>query len=250
VDAVRNAEQGAMDPGILFKMIFGGGAFDDIFGELSFATMAKDTMEAMEGLQNGMTEEQLMLKAEKAHLARKDKLVQDLLQKLEPYITGKDRAFDSQKADILEKLEAPGGPALLYHVSYIYIQEAKKNLGRFLGVEGFIAGIEETGHGFKQSFSLISSVVKLQVAQEKLEQQGDQDEALTNEIMGHGLSTIWKLGLMEIEKMVRDVCQTILKIHDKKIKEKKSFCLKRIWRIMSEGSQTCQKKGCGHFCTF
>jgi len=164
-------------------------------------------------------------------------------KKLEPYITGKDKTFDSQKADILEKLEAPGGPALLYHVSYIYIQEAKKNLGRFLGVEGFIAGIEETGHGFKQSFSLISSVVKLQVAQEKLEQQGDQDEALTNEIMGHGLSTIWKLGLMEIEKMVRDVCQTILKIHDKKLKKKRASALKEFGELCRREVRLARKRG-------
>jgi len=191
-----------------------------------------------------LTEEELRIKVDKANQERKEKLVIELLKKLAPYIAGKDKGFESQKEDIQEKLEAPGGPALLLHVSYIYIQEAKKSLGRFLGVEGWIAGIEETGHAFKQSFSLISSVVKLQVAQDKLEQHGQQDEELENEIMSHGLSTIWKLGQMEIEKMVRDVCQTLMKeAPDKKSKKKRASALKELGEVYRREVKLAKKRG-------
>jgi len=246
IEAVRASEQGAMDPAVIFKMIFGGGTFDDVFGELSFATMAQDAMDAMEGLQNGLTEEQIMAKAELAFHKRKDALVAELLKKLEPHMLGNDPGFKNQLADIQEKLEAPGGPALLRYVSYIYIQEAKKNLGRFLGVEGFFAGLEETGHAFKQSFALISSVVKFQVAQDRFEQEGQQNEQLANEMMSHGLSSIWMLGKMEIERMVREVCQAILKIPDKRLKKTRAASLKELGEMYRNEVREAKKKGNSH----
>jgi hypothetical protein len=57
-----------------------------------------------------------------------------------------------------DKIDAPGGPALLDCVGYVYVSEAKKSMGRFLGVEGFVAGMEEKGHNVKQTVSVVSYV--------------------------------------------------------------------------------------------
>jgi len=97
-------------------------------------------------------------------------------------------------------------------------------MGRLFGIEGFFAGIEEKGHNLKQMFTLVQSAVKLQVAQEKMDQVGEDNEELAQEVMSQGLSTIWKMGKMEIEGMIREVCATVLKVTDKNVKKKKSQC--------------------------
>jgi len=220
----------------MFKMIFGGGTFDDIFGELGLASMVQDAKEEL-------TEEEAKQKFEKEQSEKKEKLVEELLKKLDAHITGKDKLFKNQEADVLEKLDAPGGPALLNYVAYIYVQEAKKYLGRYLGIEGFFAEIEEKGHSFKQAFSLITSLVKLQAAQNKLEQVGEKDENLSNELMTQGLSMIWKFGLLEIEKTVRDVCEVILKIQDKKLKKQRAAALKDLGEFYKKEIKSARKRG-------
>jgi len=167
--------------------------------------------------------------------------VEQLLAKLEPYMSGKDKNYVSQKADIDEKLEAPGGPVLLHHVAYIYIQEAKKNMGRFFGVEGFFASVEEKGHNFKQLITLVRSAVKLQVAQDRMEQVGE-DEELAAEVMSQGLSTIWKMGKMEIESMIRDVCSAIFKVQDKNLKKKRATALKDLGEFYRDEAKKAKKR--------
>jgi len=169
-------------------------------------------------------------------------LIEALLAKLQPFISGDDKNFKSQEVDINEKLESPGGPGLLSSVAYIYIQEAKKNLGRFAGLQGWFAGIEEKGHGLKQGLSLVSSLVKLQVAQERLE-AGEQTEQLVNDIMSQGLSMIWKVGLLEIESIVRDICQTVLNIPDKVLKKKRAEALEELGKVYKREIRLARKRG-------
>jgi DnaJ-class molecular chaperone len=121
LEGVRANEQGVpADPSLIFKMIFGCGTFDDVFGELSLLGMFGDP-----GVEN-MTEEEMEAYLDKKNQEKKDKLVEALLAKLQLFISGEDKNFKSQEADINEKLESPGGPGLLSSVAYIYIQEAKK----------------------------------------------------------------------------------------------------------------------------
>jgi len=60
--------------------------------------------------------------------------------------------------DIAEKVECPGGAALLRHVGYVYINEAKQHLGRFFGIEGFISGLEEKGKFIRETISIVRFV--------------------------------------------------------------------------------------------
>jgi len=112
-----------------------------------------------------------------------------------------------------------------------------------LGIQSWFAGIEEKGHEIKQSFSLISSIVKLQVAHEKFEQAGAQDEQLVNDIMSQGLSTIWKIGLLEIESTVREVSQSVLSIPDKNLRKKRAEALEDLGKIYKRESRAARKRG-------
>eukprot|EP01126_Amoeba_proteus_P003726 TRINITY_DN11245_c0_g1_i3.p1 TRINITY_DN11245_c0_g1~~TRINITY_DN11245_c0_g1_i3.p1 ORF type:complete len:216 (+),score=65.91 TRINITY_DN11245_c0_g1_i3:551-1198(+) len=188
---------------MLFRMIFGGGAFDDVFGELSMVTLLNPENES------GKTEEEMMAALNKKMEEQCILLEAILVKKLAALEERQN--LDSMMAEITEKLEAPGGPALLDCVGYIYISESKKGMGRFLGVEGWFASMEETSHNIKQTFSIVSSVVKLQEAQRELEKQGETpDQTLTTDMVNHGLDTMWKLGKMEIEKTCRAVCQAVI----------------------------------------
>jgi len=102
------------------------------------------------------------------------------------------------------------------------MSEGKKNLGRFLGIEGFMAGVQETSHDISTTVSLISSAVKLQQAHERSERYGgsEHDEAA---LMTHGLDTIWKMGKQEIEKNVRSACKLVLR--EKSTKKKRAQAL-------------------------
>lgn len=73
-------------------------------------------------------------------------------------------------------------------------------MGRFLGIEGFFSRIAEKGHMFSATVSLISDAVKLQAAIQEMERNdpGGENEALARKVMSVGLSTIFKLGKMEV----------------------------------------------------
>eukprot|EP01125_Pyxidicula_operculata_P022241 TRINITY_DN898_c0_g1_i1.p1 TRINITY_DN898_c0_g1~~TRINITY_DN898_c0_g1_i1.p1 ORF type:complete len:266 (-),score=79.88 TRINITY_DN898_c0_g1_i1:251-1048(-) len=232
VDAVRDSEQ-AMDPSIMFKVIFGGGCFDEIFGELLFAKMMTLTME-LEGNETEEAYEKVGKIIEEFQIQRVEKLVEHLSTLLDNYIAGKDKDWKSLQEGVTEKLEAPGGPALLESVSYIYIQEAKKQMGVFSGV---IANIQETTHNVKQNFALVKAAVKLQIAQDKLEEQGATDEGL-DEVASHSINTIWRMGKIEIEKTIREVCQAVLK--DKTTRKKRANALKDLGEFYKK---ECKKVG-------
>jgi len=125
--------------------------------------------------------------------------------------------------DINDKLEAPGGIAILNTIGYVFMSEGKKNLGRFLGFEGFMAGVQETSHDISTTVSLISSAVKLQQAHERSERYGVTNEHDEAALMTHGLDTIWKMGKQEIEKNVRSACKLVLR--EKSTKKKRAQAL-------------------------
>lgn len=84
--------------------------------------------------------------------------------------------------------------------------------------------------------------MKLQVAHEKLEQGGEQDEQLVNDIMSQGLSTIWKIGLLEIESTVREVCQVVLSVNDKVAKRKIGEALEALGKLYKTESKLARKR--------
>ena len=64
------------------------------------------------------------------------------------------------KKEALEFCEAPGGHELLAMVGYVYAQEGKQHAGRWLGIEGFFAQIQEKAHVASTGALVLMDAVK------------------------------------------------------------------------------------------
>jgi len=192
-DALKEGHE--MDPKEMFKMIFGGGKFVDIFGDV-------ELMEDRE------TEEFKKKDEEKVK-----RLADILLEKLKLQMRGGGAQLRQQaEAECKDLVDGPGGGDLLHRVGYVYDQEATQATG---GFGGFFASIKEGGHTISETFSAMSAASRAQAASERLEQQ-QQQGAAQNEaeaqayIAGQTFTAIWKIGKLEIERVVRLVCRKIL----------------------------------------
>jgi hypothetical protein len=188
----------------------------------------------------GKTEEEISMLMQIKELEKITKIEANILKKIEAYLAGKDKGFASQQADMIEKLEAPGGIAIMAAIGWVFCSVAKQNMGRFLGLEGKIAGVQATSHEIGATVSLLNSAVKLQQAHERSEKGGvmtEQDEAA---IMGHGLETMWKMGKYEIETTIRKSCKMLLK--DKSSKKKRAQALYDLGQLYKKESARVKKE--------
>jgi len=112
--------------------------------------------------------------------------------------------------------------------------------------------MEEKGHNVKQTFSVVSSMVKLAQAQAELERKGELgqeiDEAVQAQMMNNGLDAMWKLGKMEIEKTCRLVCNVLLN-SDKKQRKKRAGLLKELGELYRDRAKK-MRRDQGHAGTF
>jgi len=210
----------------MFRMLFGGGKFDKEFGEISFGELLNKN----ENEYNDHFEEKL----QRMQKERREKLVHHLLIKLEPFIWDAVKLLENKQTansqmqtaditkvaevssfediinlDIRSKLDAPGGPALLAHIGYIYQEEAKQHMNRLWGIESFVAKLSEVGHVLKESFSMLNDVMKLQTVAQNLEKEPN-NPVWRETLQVKGLTTVWRLGKLEIEQTIRKVCEEIL----------------------------------------
>jgi curved DNA-binding protein CbpA len=201
------------DPSQMFVLLFGAGRFDDCFGDVIFTTVVKLQMK-------GITDEdKLQEEIQKSQKERVDRLVEIMLKKIKKFEAGEGVEFLTDiKKEIEEKLEAPGGAHLLYQLGDIYINEAKQHEKSFLGIGKFVAEIKESTHQAKATMAVLGSAYQLQIAQEELDQrieagtiENQQEmEELQHHVAEQSMTAIWRLGLLDIEKIVRMVCERIM----------------------------------------
>ena len=150
-DGVQMAQNaGNVDIKMVFRLMFGGGAFDDIFGDVCELPMLKQMLASMENQAMGRMDDDRLQNSEKLR-REEDIYCKTLSEKL---MTSLDRAAkqgmrqfaEACKKEALELCEAPGGTELLSMVGYVYSQEGKQHAGRWLGLEGFFAQIQEKAH--------------------------------------------------------------------------------------------------------
>ncbi|KAF2072890.1 hypothetical protein CYY_005785 [Polysphondylium violaceum] len=200
-----------IDPLDLFRMIFGGGMFQNYFGDLSFY----DAFSQQMSQENPTNPEELQLDQEKMAKKREERIVsltKQLIIIIEPYVQGNKVEFESNmKNQAKEMAAAPGGADLLSLLGYIYIQEAKQH-----SLFGFIHEISEKGHKAKELFSTISAAVKMQNSLK--EESMDGSEPAQENVLREGLKLIWKIGRLDIDSAVREVCERVL---DKKAEKRK-----------------------------
>ena len=191
---------------------------DDLIGEMSMGLMMSLSMVDKPEGRSDEDHQIIMEKAvEEATKERVDTLVHKLLIRIEPLVQG-ENIDEMLREDVALKLDAPGGGALLSHIGYVYQSEANKKLKSFLGLGSVAANIREKAHKFGQFWKLAKAAVQLDSTNSQLEaMQGDETRAeeraaLEEKLKRHGMSAMWKMGLLEIESITRQVCQRIL--HD------------------------------------
>ena len=163
----------------------------------------------------------------------------------------------------------------------MYNQVAKQNLGRFFGIEGFFAKVQEKGHKAVSKLSLIGSAIKLTFRaakmQAKMEQEKqavlqkqpgatpaqsegqesskevpEEDREPTEEeakemmgILNQGLKLMWEVGVQELEECVRSVCEALCESKDRKDKQlcsKRAEAIKMLGEMFMEESEKRRKE--------
>eukprot|EP01127_Copromyxa_protea_P006108 TRINITY_DN1591_c1_g1_i1.p1 TRINITY_DN1591_c1_g1~~TRINITY_DN1591_c1_g1_i1.p1 ORF type:complete len:649 (-),score=239.85 TRINITY_DN1591_c1_g1_i1:65-1840(-) len=249
--AAMDGSSPGMDMVAMLRVLFGGGCFDDTFGEIQMITMMSLDEAEIEAMgDQAMVYLETMLKSTQE--ARVNALAEELAKKLDSY-TEEDK-FKCLESEIGDKADAPGGPALLGIVGYIYVSEAKKRMGRYLGVEGVWAGIQETGHNMKVVWSMVSSEVQLEEAQHQLEKKGrpvegedgevefelDSDDEAVQAVMNHGMAAMWKMGRLDIEDTCRSACKVVFK-GDKKKRKSREKALYKLGKLYKKTAAAAKK---------
>ncbi|KYQ88615.1 DNAJ heat shock N-terminal domain-containing protein [Tieghemostelium lacteum] len=201
-----------IDPVELFRMLFGGGMFQDYFGDLSFYD-AFSSMGQQEEMDPNKPPQLDMSKMDEKRKERVNYLAKKLEILIEPFIQGNEKEFESMIVEKAKEMaNAPGGAELLELIGYVYLQEAKQH-----SIFGFFHEISEKGHKAKEIFSTISSAAKIQRSftnEDPTTATIPQQENMIKE----GLKLIWKLGRLDIDSVIRDVCERVL---DKKADRRK-----------------------------
>ncbi|KAG4065275.1 hypothetical protein HA402_012717 [Bradysia odoriphaga] len=235
-------EDGFIDPEELFQQQFGGDRFVDIIGELAIGKHFKSMMArhgskeevGEEGKETGEKKERTMEERlqeieerRKEREARVDKLSENLINKLGPYVkaTG-STAKDEEKSFIdaitveAEDLKVQSfGIHLLHSVGYIYSLKANEYLSKkeFLGLPSLFHRIRMKGHTVSETFSTVKSAVdvhstfvQIQEGEKRGTMTADEKEKLTEEATKKGIFALWQGSKLEVESVLRSVCDKVL----------------------------------------
>eukprot|EP01101_Sappina_pedata_P013221 TRINITY_DN9498_c0_g1_i1.p1 TRINITY_DN9498_c0_g1~~TRINITY_DN9498_c0_g1_i1.p1 ORF type:complete len:518 (+),score=193.01 TRINITY_DN9498_c0_g1_i1:154-1554(+) len=241
---------GAIDLRQMIKMLFGGGEFDDCIGELSFGM-------AMDPELSAMSEQERSSFLQENKKQRVITLAITLLQKIEIYVNGDKEGFkESVIRDIETKAETPGGGELLFRLGYVYKQESAQFLNKFF-VGGFFASMSEGIHTIKEAASTITAAIDF--AQEMNSQVGPDGQPLPPQndkrTMEKGFTAIWKLGMMEVEGVVREVCEKVMASKNnpgvsKDILKKRQQAIEAMGSLFKAAGERIKKQGTTGFDSF
>ncbi|KAI8393575.1 DnaJ-domain-containing protein [Radiomyces spectabilis] len=251
---------GFVDPEEFFRQSFGGDRFVDIIGEISIGRDMREAMETADEEQAdaALTPEQKAEKnavkeqAEKERAETRAKRVEvlsgKLVNKLSLYTELPDTSPTSVAAftNIIQ-IEAEDlkhenyGVELLHAIGYTYTAKANQYLGKSVafGLGGMFHSMKEKGYIFSETvgtlrtaLDLQSSFSQLQEADEKglTEEEKKKLEELAAE---KGLQAIWRGSKLEVESVLRDVCDSVLNdpLADKDTKKRRAQALKIIGTV-------------------
>ncbi|KAF9169634.1 hypothetical protein BGX21_010173 [Mortierella sp. AD011] len=229
-------EGGFVNPEAFFKQQFGGDRFVDIIGEISIGRDMRDALNEPEdkSLANLSPEEKAKREAsasetkdkarDEARQARVDKLVQNLVHKLSIYTDGPCDYTAAKGYQEMIRLEAEElkeesyGVELLHAIGFTYTLKAKQYLGKqeMLGLGSWFHGVREKGHILSETVSTLRAAMDLQQSftqlqeAEKAEMDETAKKALEEAAASKGLRALWKGSKLEVEGVLRDVCDKVL----------------------------------------
>ncbi|CAO3595096.1 unnamed protein product [Absidia cylindrospora] len=233
---------GFADPEEFFKQSFGGDRFVDIIGEISIGRDMRDALETQEtegsggsGEDDTMTaEEKAEKEAQKAkseqeraevRTKRVDTLAEKLINKLSLYTELPDaseasvQAFKSIVQLEAEELKSENyGVELLHAIGYTYLAKANQYLGKNVafGLGGMFHSVKEKGYIFSETVGTLRTALDLQSCfseLQKAEEKGlpeEERQKLEEEAAAKGLQAIWRGSKLEVESVLRDVCDKVL----------------------------------------
>ncbi|KAI8639250.1 X-domain of DnaJ-containing-domain-containing protein [Parasitella parasitica] len=233
---------GFVDPEDFFKQSFGGDRFVDIIGEISIGKDMRDALETHEQdqenadlksltLEQKVEREEKKEKLERARAVARETRVQalttKLINKLSLYTELNDIPEDARYAAFsnIIQIEAEGlkreshGVELLNAVGYTYAAKAQQyiNRGFAFGLGGVFHSMKEKGYIFSETvgtlrsaLDLQSSYTELQKAEEKGDLSDEQRIRLETEAATKGLQAIWRGSKLEVEGVLREVCDRVL----------------------------------------
>jgi len=217
-------EFGEIDPRAMFSMLFGGGKFDNYIGEIS--------------LFNTNPEDESPEAYEAANKERVEKLKNQLIEKLRPWMEGNAKGFtESILAEAAELKNESYGAELLQHIGYIYENEARQHLKGFLGISGLAAEVKEKAHLLKEVLSTLSQAAKTMMLEEELQlAQTEEERRLLEPIMQkESIFSMWKVARLDIESAIREACEEVMRDTsvDKPSRRRRAEGIKligKIWR--------------------
>ncbi|KAL2823461.1 X-domain of DnaJ-containing-domain-containing protein [Aspergillus cavernicola] len=173
---------------------------------------------------------------QKAREERVEMLATKLIDKISVWTetdkgTDVTRAFEEKIRLEVENLKIQSfGIEILHAIGATYISKATSFLKsqKFLGISGFFSRLKDKGTLAKEAWTTISTVIDAQLTMEemaKLEEKGGDtwtDEMKAEysvKVTGKLLAAAWRGSKLEIQSVLRDVCDKVL--GDKKIKLEK-----------------------------
>lgn len=223
-----------VDPSALFSMLFGGGKFEHLVGELQMAFLAKSGMDnpAEDGV--GAAEGSVMRSELDAWQAERVATLQEALAKrLDKYVQGDERGFALEAMEERAVLrEEPTGKQMLQAIGYAYVQTAKSQVAKRFEKEGFLRDLQSRGlswqkgfHMFGAGVSAVSGTVHAAVVQSKLAKrmdalksagvppgdiEKDAEVAQLMQQLAEGLhQVLWRVSRFDVEATVRQVVKRV-----------------------------------------
>lgn len=251
----KGVEQTAfMDAREVFKQMFGGDAFVDIIGEISFGQMLQDAFEEaqresdqttisnqprrdssgrrVELLSEEQREQLIRQRAQRvAHLSAK------LIDRLLLYTGGlytPDEFAEHCRKEAVNLSRESFGPELLRSVGYVYGMRAKQHLGKssFLGLPSLYHSIKEKGHIVSHVFSTVSAArdVYSDVQRQQAASNGNRtsDGGAVELDEQRVRNMVWQAASLEVESVLREVCDAVLSNADRMLLRKRATALKII----------------------
>lgn len=223
-------EHAFVDPSALFSMLFGGGKFEHLVGELQMAFLAKSGMENPED--SGM-EATRNAELEAWQAERVATLETSLVQRLDRFVHGDERGFAVEAIEERTALqEEPTGKQMLEAIGYTYAQTAKAEIAKRFEKAGYMRDIQCKGlswqkgfHNFGAGVSAISGTVHAVATQNKLSKrvqalkaagileddiEKDAEVARLARVLMEGMhEVLWRVSRFDVESTVRQVVKNV-----------------------------------------